>query len=54
MGRFQVDTDELRSAGGQQRGLGDELLGACGTLEAFRTLSTRLADELSTTGGLGR
>lgn len=30
--RFQVNTDDLRSAGGSQRALGDDLLSACGTL----------------------
>jgi hypothetical protein len=32
--RFQVNTDDLHSAGGAQRGLGDDLLSACGTLSA--------------------
>jgi hypothetical protein len=31
---FQVNTDDLRGAGASQRGLGDDLLSACGTLEA--------------------
>jgi hypothetical protein len=32
--RFQVNTDDLRGAGGRQRALGDELLSACGALSA--------------------
>ena len=31
---FQVNTDELRGAGGRQRALGDDLLSACGTLQS--------------------
>jgi hypothetical protein len=31
---FQVNTEDLRGAGAAQRGLGDDLLSACGTLEA--------------------
>jgi hypothetical protein len=32
--RFQVNTDDLRGAGGRQRALGDDLLSACGALDA--------------------